>query len=277
MGIIYMCTSPSGKSYIGQTKYTFKHRISKHLQKAALNDFKPQCWAFNAALRLYEWKLWKYEILVQCNDEMMNYYECKFIDVYNTMAPNGYNLTPGGEGNSSKRSQATKDKLNISKRKYKSFTKITNVTEVNYESDGRIEHGFRVIYNGKTYNFIASSMTMEEKLNEAIKCYNIVTSGGTYEIENKFKRNKHDDLVVPMYIVKRGKNGFAFHFPGIRRKTFDLINNTRRQNLIRALNHFIKVVNFDEHEDVYAIASNLLDNYEIQEDEEKVQRLNGNG
>lgn len=277
MGIIYMCTSPSGKSYIGQTKYTFKHRIDKHLQKAAANDFKPQCWAFNAALRLYDWKLWKHEILVQCNDELMNHYEIKYIDLYNTMAPNGYNLTPGGEGNSSKRSQSTKDKLNIAKRKNKSFTTITNVTEVNYESNNRSEHGFRVIYNGKTHNFISTSMTMEDKLNEAIRCYNIVISGGTYEMENKFKRNKNDDFKVPMYITKRGKNGFAFHFPNMMRKTFNHVDKTRRQNLIEALKYFIQVVDFDTNEKVYTVASNLLDDYEIQEDEEKVQRLNGSG
>jgi hypothetical protein len=272
-----MCTSPSGKSYIGQTKYTFKKRIDKHLQRSAANDFKPQCWAFNAALRLYEWKSWKHEILIICDNEMMNYYECKFIDMYNTIAPKGYNLTPGGEGNSSKRSQDTKDKLSLSKRKYDTFTTTTNVTEVNYESEGRIEHGFRVIHEGKTYNFISTSMSMEEKLYEAIECCNIIKSGGTYEIKNKFKRNKHDTLQVPMYVVKRGNNGFAFNFPGLSRKTFDFVQNTRRQNLIAALKYYIKTVDFDSYEDIYTIASNLLDGYEIQEDEEKVQRLNGSG
>lgn len=36
------------------------------------------------------------ETLLECNDSDLDYYECKFIDQYRTLAPHGYNLKTGG-------------------------------------------------------------------------------------------------------------------------------------------------------------------------------------
>ena len=41
----------------------------------------------------------KTEILLECNNEDLNFYETAMIKAHDTLAPYGYNLTTGGEGN----------------------------------------------------------------------------------------------------------------------------------------------------------------------------------
>ncbi len=250
MGIIYKLTSPSGKSYIGKTKRTFAYRIKRHLHRAKADDEKPQCKALNAALRLYGFDNFKVEILVECDESHLNCYEIKFIEVYGTLAPNGYNLTTGGEGREGPHREESKDKMSEAMRKYRNFKLPRNVAEISLDDGNRHEHGFRVILD-KTYTFIANSMTMDEKFHEAIKCYETVKSGGVYEHANKFKRHKDDDLNPPPGIVRRGDNGFAFHKKNYRRKTFDFVNKTRRENLILALKHYIDTVEYEGDEKNY--------------------------
>ena len=50
------------------------------------------------AIKKYGKENFKIECLVECNDSFLDEYETKFIDIYNTLHPNGYNLKLGGEG-----------------------------------------------------------------------------------------------------------------------------------------------------------------------------------
>ena len=94
IGIIYMATSPSGKSYIGQTIQGLKTRVRKHYA-----DSKNHTYAFANALRKYNMDEWKWKII-------HNNIEIDFIDLaeicaiytYNTYY-NGYNSTVGGDDN----------------------------------------------------------------------------------------------------------------------------------------------------------------------------------
>ena len=90
MGFIYRLIFPNNKSYIGQTSRTVKQRIQAH------KSISGHCPAVENAIQKYG--DFKTEILLEINDEMLNYYEIKFIELYDTFGPNGYNLTPGGEG-----------------------------------------------------------------------------------------------------------------------------------------------------------------------------------
>ena len=88
---IYMHTSPSGKSYIGQTK-NIKQREAAHKIPSS------KCRAFSNAIRKYGWDNFVHVILA--NDltlEQANVLEESFIAEYNTMAPTGYNLRSGGQ------------------------------------------------------------------------------------------------------------------------------------------------------------------------------------
>ncbi len=89
MGIIYKLTFPSGKSYIGQTIQTFAKRMSQHKMT---ND----CKVCHAAFLKYGAENVIKEIILYCDKEDLDMYEEKFIALYNTVVPNGYNVMPGG-------------------------------------------------------------------------------------------------------------------------------------------------------------------------------------
>ena len=89
MGIIYKYTSPNGKSYIGQTKYTRAQRGTK------AEDYI-SCTAFHAALIKYGMENFTYEILEECSNELLDEKEQYYISLLNTKIPNGYNIRDGG-------------------------------------------------------------------------------------------------------------------------------------------------------------------------------------
>ena len=89
MGIIYKYTSPNGKSYIGQTKYTRAQRGTKP------EDYI-SCTAFHAALIKYGMDNFSYEILEECPNELLDDREAYYIAALNTKIPNGYNIKDGG-------------------------------------------------------------------------------------------------------------------------------------------------------------------------------------
>ncbi len=87
--LIYKFTSPSGKSYIGQT-CNITRRLYEHKRAAS-----PQ--AFHSAIRKYGWDNFTYEILAaKLSLEESNILEEKFIKEHNTLVPCGYNLLMGG-------------------------------------------------------------------------------------------------------------------------------------------------------------------------------------
>lgn len=88
-GIIYKYTSPSGKSYIGQTVQSLFDRAG-HNGKNYLG-----CKYFWSAIQKYGWENFIVEILGEFPAEELNYQESKFIEIFNTLAPNGYNIQFG--------------------------------------------------------------------------------------------------------------------------------------------------------------------------------------
>ena len=88
---VYKHTSPSGKSYIGQTN-NLQRRISEHKKPSN------RCLAFSTAIQKHGWDNFKHEVLkdnLSLNDA--NYWESQLIKEYDTLSPNGYNLTTGGD------------------------------------------------------------------------------------------------------------------------------------------------------------------------------------
>ena len=105
--LIYKHTSPSGNSYIGQTK-NLKKREYAH--KTNNNS----CTAFSNAIKKYGWDNLTHEILIEgLSLEEANYWEEYYIREHNTLIPNGYNLTTGGLNYI--RSEETCKKISISK------------------------------------------------------------------------------------------------------------------------------------------------------------------
>lgn len=98
-----MLTSPSGKSYIGQTiERNIENRLKKHRTCNSL------CRALVNAVKEYSWE--SFEITwYECPNEELDKHEEMLIEVFDTLAPSGYNLKKGGSNNSP--SQETKDKI----------------------------------------------------------------------------------------------------------------------------------------------------------------------
>jgi hypothetical protein len=111
MGEIYMATCRTTKlSYIGQTRTHRKNndkynkfgsykRWQGHLQEAR-NNPKNQSTYLNNAIRKYSEDDWDVVLLKTCEVIDLDTEECFHIKEYNTLYPNGYNLTGGGKGGS---------------------------------------------------------------------------------------------------------------------------------------------------------------------------------
>lgn len=121
MGFIYKITNKlTNKCYIGETmKSNPELRWNEHKRKIEKGI---GCPALQDAVRKYGIDNFRFDVLIICFDEDRYRFEIEYIKKYNSMAPNGYNLTKGGEGGGfygKKHSQETIENIRkISKQKY---------------------------------------------------------------------------------------------------------------------------------------------------------------
>lgn len=92
--IIYKATNKiNGKVYIGKTIYSLNKRMSVHVCS--------KVGYFSHALRKYGLQSFDISIIDAAqSEEILNEKEIYWIKTFNCRAPNGYNLTDGGEGTS---------------------------------------------------------------------------------------------------------------------------------------------------------------------------------
>lgn len=93
-GFIYKYTSPSGKSYIGQTSSTLKRRAGN----IYTGEGYKKCPIFWTAIQKYGWLSFKVEILEEVLLNELDTKETEKIFQLQTLSPHGYNLSEGGEG-----------------------------------------------------------------------------------------------------------------------------------------------------------------------------------
>lgn len=86
---IYMLTSPSGKHYIGQS-INIKKRIASYKRL----NCKKQEFIYHALCK-YGFDNFIIEVLEYCDEDKLNELEIFYINKYNSLSPNGYNLTTG--------------------------------------------------------------------------------------------------------------------------------------------------------------------------------------
>jgi group I intron endonuclease len=97
MGYIYRIVNKvSGKSYIGETRESdVEIRWRGHIQAISRGE---GCPALRDAIKKYGLDKFTFTVLIICFDEDRFTYEREYIKKYNSVVPNGYNITPGGEG-----------------------------------------------------------------------------------------------------------------------------------------------------------------------------------
>jgi group I intron endonuclease len=98
--IVYVATNKiNGKQYIGYTTKSLNTRIKGHLKKAYDKNGKHYNYHFQKAIRKYSINNFSWDILFKCsNKQECCAKEIEYIKIYNSLAPNGYNLTQGGDG-----------------------------------------------------------------------------------------------------------------------------------------------------------------------------------
>lgn len=100
MGIIYCAkNTTNGKMYIGQTKHDLSKRQRQHQAEAErLNSHQRNyCRAITHALHKYGANAFEWSILYDhVQNEDLNTAEIEAIAKFETLSPNGYNLTKGG-------------------------------------------------------------------------------------------------------------------------------------------------------------------------------------
>jgi hypothetical protein len=109
IGHIYLIKNTKlDKLYVGQTlshrknkgKYRpfgFQGRFNDHVSEAICNTKKKQCTYLNNAIRLYGKDAFSVTLITTCPPSELDNLEKLYIKEYNTLYPNGYNLTIGGK------------------------------------------------------------------------------------------------------------------------------------------------------------------------------------
>ena len=161
LGEIYCLTSPSGKKYVGQCckylssgkKWGYLSRWKDHIRDSKTKNF---CRLLNNAILKYSPENFLLEIIKECNIEELNYYEEYYINIYNTLTPNGYNLTTGGSiCRQSEETKKLKQQSMIGKNKGKILEKRKRNREedndlpkyLRYYTDSSGKEGYRISHH----------------------------------------------------------------------------------------------------------------------------------
>ncbi len=149
MGYIYCITSPSGKKYIGQTTRDYMKRFNEHCK------IYGNCILLENAIAKYGKDAMKIEVLEEANDDQLDSLEIEYIEIFNTLEPNGYNVRTGG--NISKHSAESRERMRQSKLGNKNH---------NYgkpRSD-ETKSAISIAKSGEKHHFYGQSFTEEHKL-----------------------------------------------------------------------------------------------------------------
>jgi group I intron endonuclease len=94
--IIYKSTNNiTGKIYIGQTTKSLEQRIKGHIKESKIDKNRP----FLSSINKYGEDNFIFETIDSADNlDELNNKEIYWIDFYNSISPNGYNVTGGGQG-----------------------------------------------------------------------------------------------------------------------------------------------------------------------------------
>ena len=181
MGIIYKITSPCGKMYIGKTIQEFNKRMNGHKYG------KPYCRALKDAINEFGFDSFKKEIIWEGDNSSLCDMEKHYICTYNTLHPNGYNLSSGG-GRGEHRS---KDTVKLMINNQRELAKLKNDGLLGYIRENKSKKdGHTTSWSFKTNKLTWGGFkTREDAL----------------DFQKKYTENP--DIIMKTYVQKRTKNG----------------------------------------------------------------------
>ncbi len=258
MGIIYCLTFPNGKQYIGQTIQKMKTRIQQHRRTN-------YCTALAYAIKKYN--EFQTEVLLEINNDLLDHYEKEFIDVFNTLVPNGYNIRSGGKDGEF--TEATREKMKQShlgkkhpdevkkkiseSNKGKKRSEETRMRQSKYWKEHPMSDEWKAKFSRQGFKH---SDETKKKLSDIGK--NRIISLETREKRSKTVKKHGAELNLPMYVTKLNpsgyhSSGYIVRHPNYPSKTFRSKDLSDEEKLELALKYYNDI--------------NM----------EKVQRLNGSG
>ena len=144
--IIYKSTNKiTGKIYIGQTTHTLDKRIKGHIKESKIESNRP----FMLSINKYGEDNFTFETIDSANNlDELNDKEVYWINFYNSVSPNGYNVTGGGQG---KKMKTTKELSRIISEGLKNSEKWQE-TKNNEEYKIKMEKSFIGWFRGKKFS-----------------------------------------------------------------------------------------------------------------------------
>lgn len=235
--LIYLLTFPNGKQYVGQTVGTFEARMTGH-KSSAVSDKKKGCRLLRLAIRKYGWANITKEILLYCDEDMLDHYEDKFISSYGTLCPGGYNLITGGNSNKHM-SDSTKKVMSEAARKrdstvYRKSEETRDLPRFMLKITTQYMKGYKIMKHPhcSSKHFCSSEKSDEENLLEALKFLEDLNSGKVSVI--------HNPRTLPEGIQRSGNGYRVFWKNSLGKrfiKHFNTGDDTREDHLRNAVNH----------------------------------------
>jgi len=206
------------KSYIGESKgKDVKWRWNEHKKTIEKNK---GCPALRDAVKKYGIENFEFSIIIICFDDERFKYEKEYIKKYNSVVPNGYNITNGGEGGGfqgkTHTEQMKTDLRNKSKQKYidnpelrKQISERNKIMMSNPEVREKIKNGLlnsekwkKVIEEKRIGNYkqIKHGEEAKNKISESLKKYYASNVQIDNKLGTKIKQYDIDNNLLYEYI-----------------------------------------------------------------------------
>jgi group I intron endonuclease len=239
MGFIYLAISPQGKKYVGQTKRTVEIRWKEHITEAFKTNDKNQCRVLNAAIRKHGPENFVIEIVEELSNEDMDLWESLYIDHFESLYPDGYNLTKGGQ-NGCEYTDIVRDRMSDSQRIHTCEFPLPRYMCYVNETD---REGFFIKVPGKkTYKITSNTLSLEDKYERAWEIYEKLINNLDDEIEPPVhgpRRTNEISKTLPKYITYDSKkDGFEVRIPGTKRGRFYSKNMTTEEKKQAAIDYY---------------------------------------
>ncbi len=190
MGFIYLIKNKTNnKCYIGQTIRSLKKRWKEHCSEYG-------CSAINGAIKKYSPENFEFSVLIQADNEELDDLETKYIEEYNSLCPNGYNIQTGGKTNK-KHCDESREKMRLSKlgEKNHNFGKPRSDDTKQKISEAK---------SGENHHFYGKDFTYEHKLN--LSKSHKTTNLPMYMVHLKSRPNQYQDEGYAICNHPNGKN-----------------------------------------------------------------------